>query len=95
MAGVCKQTAVLVVGITNIRQKKRCFNRLVAIFLTLYFTTYLSWPDLLDFYCFFTLKNVDPYDCYDACCVPLSFNYFSWNIETAKRMVYSFSASTF
>ena len=47
------------------------FKRLLAISLTLYFTTYLSWPDWLYFYSFFSLKNVDAYDHYAACCVPL------------------------
>ena len=45
--GLCKQTAVLVVRINNIGQWQWCFNRLLAIFLTLYFTTYLAWPDRL------------------------------------------------
>ena len=45
MAFVCKQTAVLVVCINNIGQKQCCFNELVAIFLTCYSTTYLSWSD--------------------------------------------------
>ena len=45
MAFVCKQTAVLVVRINNIGQKQYCFNILLAIFLTQYFTTYLSSPD--------------------------------------------------
>ena len=35
----CKQTAVLVVCINNIGQYQWCFNRLLAMFLTLYFTT--------------------------------------------------------
>ena len=40
-----------------------------SIFLTLYFTTHLSWHD---FCCFFSLKNLDPFDHYAGCCVPLS-----------------------
>ena len=28
------------------------------MFLTLYFTTYLSWPDWLYFYCFFSVLNI-------------------------------------
>ena len=42
MAFVCKQTAVLLVSINNIGQQQCCFNRLVGIFLTWNFTTYLS-----------------------------------------------------
>ena len=42
MAFVCKQTAVLVVRINNIGQNN---NDVLTDFLTLYFTTYLSWPD--------------------------------------------------
>ena len=34
------------------------FNRLLAIFLTLYFITYLSWPDWLHFYCVFFSLNI-------------------------------------
>ena len=45
MAFLCKQTVVLVVCINNIEQFQWCFGRLLAIFLILYFTTYLSWPD--------------------------------------------------
>ena len=67
MAFVCKQTVVLVVHINNIGQ---CLNRLLAIFLTLYFTAYLSRPDWL----FFSiLKNLDPCDHYAVCCVPLKW----------------------
>ena len=40
------------------------FFRLLAIFLTLYFTTYLSWPDWLYFYCFFSFEYFDLYDNY-------------------------------
>ena len=47
------------------------FSRLLAMFLTLYFTTYLSWPDWLYFYCLFTFKCFDSFDHYVACCVPL------------------------
>ena len=35
MAFVCKETAVFVVCINNIGQQQWCFNRLLAIFLTL------------------------------------------------------------
>ena len=42
MAFVCKQTAVLVDRINNIGQTQCCFNRLVGIVFTQYFTTYLS-----------------------------------------------------
>ena len=43
MAFVCKQSAVLVVHINNIGQYSKDFlNRHLAIFLNLYFTTYLS-----------------------------------------------------
>ena len=41
MAFVSKQTAVLVVRINNNGNK----NDVLAIFLSLYFTTHLSWPD--------------------------------------------------
>ena len=68
--GLCKQTAVLVVSINNIRQQQSCFNKLLAIFLTLYLTTYLSWPDYLNFYSFFSLENVDSFDYYAVCWVP-------------------------
>ena len=47
------------------------FSRLLAIFLTLYFTTYLSWHDWLYFYCLFSFKYFDSFDHYVACCVPL------------------------
>ena len=57
MAFVCKQTDVLVVRINNIGKYQWCFSRLLAIFLTLYFTTYLSWPDWLYFYSFFSVLN--------------------------------------
>ena len=33
-----------------------------GFFLTLYFITFLSGPDQLYFYGFFSLKNVDPFD---------------------------------
>ena len=46
----------------------QCFNRLLDIFLTVYLITYLSRP-VLYFCSFFSLKNVDPYDHYAACCV--------------------------
>ena len=39
MAFVCKQTAILVVCINNIGQYQWCFDKLLAIFVTLYFTT--------------------------------------------------------
>ena len=32
----------------------------LAIFLTLYFTTHLSWPHWLYFYCFFSLNILTP-----------------------------------
>ena len=35
-----------------------------------------SWPDWLYFYCFFTLKNFDPYDHYAACRVSLRCTYY-------------------
>ena len=38
----------------------------------IYFTTYLSWPDWMYFYCFFSLTNLNLYDHYVACCVPLN-----------------------
>ena len=74
MAFVCKQTIVLVVRINNIEQQQWCFNRLIAIFLTLYFTTYLSWPDWLYFYCFFSFEYFDSFDHYAACWFPLSLS---------------------
>ena len=40
--------------------------RLLAFFLTLYFTTYLSWPDWLYFYCFFSFEYFDSFDHYAA-----------------------------
>ena len=42
------------------------FSRLLAIFLTLHFTTYLSWPDWLYFY-----KKKLPLCHYASCYVPL------------------------
>ena len=48
------------------------FSRLLDIFLTSYFTTYLSWPDWLYFYCFFRFEYFDPYDHYAACWVTIS-----------------------
>ena len=42
MTFVCKQIAVSVVCINTIGQKESCFNRLFAIFLTLYFLPFTS-----------------------------------------------------
>ena len=72
MAFVCKQTAVMVVRINNIEHNNDVLTDFLAIFLTLYFTTYLSWPDLLYFYCFFSFKIFDPYYPSAVCCVPLT-----------------------
>ena len=67
-----------------------CFNRLLAIFLTLYFTTYLSWPEYLYFYCFIWLKNADPYDHYAVCCVPIT-DQFKLLIYSLVGQLYRFS----
>ena len=48
------------------------FNRHLAIFLALYFSTYLSWPDWLYFYCFFNFEYFDSLHYYAACSVPLN-----------------------
>ena len=49
-----------------------CFSRLLAIFLTLYFTTHLSWLDWLYFYSFFILEYFDlVLEHFAACYVPL------------------------
>ena len=57
------------------------FNRLLAIFLILYFSTYyLSWPDYCIFIVFFSLKNVDPHDHYAACRVPLTLPKVDYHI---------------
>ena len=69
MAFVCKQTVVLVVCINNIGQQQWWFNRLLGIFVTLYFTTYLVV--FLGF--FFSLKEIDGYDHYATCCVLLIY----------------------
>ena len=54
MAFVCKQTAVLVVPSITLDNN----NDILAIVVTLYFTTYLSWPDWWYFYCFFSVLNI-------------------------------------
>ena len=51
------------------------FIQIFSRVLHLYFMTYLSWPDWLYFYSFFSYKDVDPYDHYAACCVPLTCVY--------------------
>ena len=72
--GLCKQTAVLVVRINNIGQLQRCFNRLLGIFVILYFTTYLTWPDWY-FYCvFFSFEYFDSCDHYAAFWFPLNLD---------------------
>ena len=72
MTFVCKQTAVLVVCINNTGQWQECFNRLLAIFLTLHFTTYLPQSDQLYFYCFFfSFEYFDSFDHCPACWFPL------------------------
>ena len=48
------------------------FNILLAIVLTLYFTTYLSWPDWLYLYIFFSFEYFDSFYHYAACWVPLN-----------------------
>ena len=49
------------------------FYRLLAIILTLYFTTYLSWPDTLYFYCFFfSFEYSNLFDHYAAFWFPLN-----------------------
>ena len=48
------------------------FNILIAIFLTLYFATYFSWPERLYFQCFFSLKYFDSFDHYAAFWFPLT-----------------------
>ena len=58
MAFVCKQTTALVVRINNIGQYQWCFDRLLAIFLTLYFVTYLSLAGCLYFYSFYSFENL-------------------------------------
>ena len=58
MAFVCKQTAVLVVRINNIGQEKWCFDRLLALFLTLYLATYFSLADWLYFYSFYSIEKL-------------------------------------
>ena len=50
-AFVCKQMPVLVVHINIIRQPQWCFGRLIVSYHGLYFTTCMSWPDWLYFYC--------------------------------------------
>ena len=46
-------------------------NKPLARFLTLYFT-FLSWPDRLYFYSFFSFENIDSFDHYPACYVTLT-----------------------
>ena len=46
----------------------------LSIFLTLYFTTYLSWPDWLYFYC---SEYFDSFDHYAVCYFPLNPNFIS------------------
>ena len=41
------------------------------MFITLYFTTYLSWPDWLYFYCFFRFEYFESFYHYSVFWFPL------------------------
>ena len=70
MAFVCKQTAVLVVRLITLDNNNAVLTDF-NICLTLYFTTYLSWPDWMYFNSIFGSENIDSFDHYAAFWLPL------------------------